>query len=223
MFPEKVTGRLCRLKRKNCLSRSLFILLISFSANGAVIGQQSDLNTFFFQAGMSASTIQNSSGSGFEKLNIKAGLGYSIPLENSWGISTELSVVQKGVRDLPDGASAVVAQYRADLWYLQMAGLCTYRIGEDFSVLLGPAVGYLMASNEEDYNGKIPDDRATDYTSFELSVIASFKYHITEKMAFSIWIDQSILPVINTGLEDNSLQGVRQYNTVAGGSVIVGF
>ncbi len=185
--------------------------------------QFADNPVVYAKGGLAASTIQNSQGSGFNKINIMAGLGYFKPLEEEWGMMLELNLAQKGTRKVADGPSAMVNQYRADLWYVQIAGLCNYQINQDISVFLGPALGYLVASSEEDFNGAVSESQSTNYKDFELTVLLGFKYHITKYLASGLYLDQSILPIIKTGFDNNSISGIRQFNTVAGVAVYVAF
>jgi hypothetical protein len=205
------------------MSRHYFLLVFFFLFLINVNAQFADNPVFYAKGGLAASTIQNSQGSGFNKINIMAGLGYFKPLEEEWGMMIELNIAQKGTRKVADGPSAMVNQYRADLWYLQLAGLCNYQISEDVSVFLGPTLGYLVASSEEDFNGAVPENQATNYKDFELSVLLGFKYHITKYLATGLYLDQSILPIVDTGLENNSISGIRQFSTVTGLAVYVAF
>lgn len=137
-----------------------------------------------------------------------------IPKGDEWRIGLEANVTQKGTRKVADGPSAMIEQYRANLIYGQVTGYAELAIGGDFSVYLGPAIGYLLASSETDFNGEVTGPSKTNFTDFELSVLGGVKYTPINHLSTYFRFDQSILPVVNTGLNNNSITGIRQFHTV---------
>lgn len=188
---------------------------IALMGSFAACAQAPYYNGIFLHGGVGASTIQNAGVSGFNKLNLFAGIGYHTHLDGHWSMGIEANFSQKGARQLPDGPAIQPNQYTADLLYAQAAAPVNYRIADDFSVFLGPAMGVLISSREENFFGEITGPSKTNYRTIDLSAVAGVRYHIGDHLALAVRLDQSVLPIVNTGLPNNNLRGVRQFNTLA--------
>lgn len=198
------------------LKKFLSIIACAFVALSAHAQKnQTDQDAHFFaHAGISTSAIQGGAVGGFNKINFLAGVGVLIPKGDEWRIGIEGNITQKGTRKVADGPSAMIEQYRANLIYGQVAGYAELAIGGDFSVYLGPGIGYLLSSSETDFNGPVTGPSKTNFTDFELSVLGGVKYTPINHLSTYFRFDQSILPIVDTGLSNNNITGIRQFHTV---------
>jgi hypothetical protein len=169
---------------------------------------------FSAHAGLNASQVQGDGLAGFNKLNLALGIGVQRNFSDKFGGVLEINLLQKGSRKNADPENNDLEEYKMALLYAQVPLLFNYTHNEKFSFLGGPAMGFLLNAQEEDFFGEIANTPA--FNSIELSAILGVRYHLSERFQAELRFDQSILPIRSRESEDfNRLVG-RQFNTVLG-------
>lgn len=202
-------------KSKNCtwLLRSLVVVLV-FASLGA--DAQSGPRRFSAKAhlGGFGSQVGGDGLSGFDKLNVGAGIGVSTPVGESLNLEMELNLAQKGSKKRTDPDNYGEDQYKMDLWYVQVPVVLEYRLNERFGGNAGLAAGALIASKESDFFGEI--ENHPEFNALDLSLVLGARYHFNDNWMAELRFDQSLVPIRSRG--DHlplRIQG-HQFNTVLG-------
>ncbi len=179
-------------------------------------------NQPYIHAGIVATTINGSgAGANFNKFGILAGVGLEMELSNEFYFALEANFAQKGDRTSLQQSGPNIDQGIIDLYYLQVPGMLGYKLDDHFSFFLGPAIGVLISEQGGNLFG--PTQAEWDVRTFELSAAGGVRYSFSDHFGSMLRFEHSILSILNTGLPNNSIQGARRYNAIAGLSLYYSF
>ncbi len=190
---------------------SIAIFLIGSLAYG-----QSNSETFSLLAhgGLAGSQVQGDGLAGFDKLNIMFGIGVETSFKTEHAFAFEINYVQKGSKKNANPEKNDLQMYRMSLGYIQVPVYFNYRFTPKISALAGPAIGFLISSNEENLDGDIPVD--PEFEPIDLSVIVGVQYWVSERFRAELRYDQSILPIRSKQSGDSPYLIGKQYNLSIG-------
>jgi hypothetical protein len=145
------------------------------------------------QGGIVGSQVSGDQLGGFNKAGLLIGLGVKTNLNKQTEIGFKMLYLQKGSRkrlksDEPDSSF-----YLLRLNYVEVPLTVRYRVNKTFYLELGPSVGYLMNSSEEDENGVLNFRRP--FSKYDLSVTGCLGYTQSKKLDFNLGYFQSIVPI----------------------------
>ena len=170
--------------------------------------------SFFMQAGFNASQVGGDGLQGFDKLNLAAGIGVKRLIKDKFDWQLGINLLQKGSRKVADPDNGDLTEYKMSLLYAQVPILFEYKYNEKISAIGGTGFGFLLSTEETDFNGVI--DNTPDFKPLDFSLILAVKYNITDKFGAELRFDQSILPIRTRGDIDIPLVLGSQFNTVLG-------
>lgn len=145
------------------------------------------------QLGIAGTQMSGDQLSGFNKAGLIAGGGVRLEFSEKNSIGFRMLYFQKGSQKRLKNDGTDTAYYLLRLQYLEMPINIRHSFNERFFAELGPTVGYLIKSTEEDINGELPYTRA--FSRFDISLYGSAGYHINPRIDFIFGYWQSILPV----------------------------
>ncbi len=204
---------LFKLKKHIYWSSTLLLLMTISSIRSAAQVQNDGTFSFFGHVGLSGTQVQGDGLGGFDKLGLMAGIGVEM---DAWKhrLGFEMNLVQKGSKRDPNPEAGDREKYKMSLTYIQVPLYFNYRISEKFSALVGPAIGVLVGSKEEDLYGEYDSDPPFD--PIEFSGILGAQYHLSKSFSAEVRLDQSLLPIRKKGESDVNWLIGRQYNTSLG-------
>ncbi len=109
--------------------------------------------SFFLQAGMNASQVGGDGLQGFDKLNLAAGIGVQRLINEKFDWQLGINLLQKGSRKVADPDNGDLTEYKMSLLYAQVPILFEYKYNEKVSAIGGTGFGFLLSSEETDFNG----------------------------------------------------------------------
>ncbi len=197
----------------------LFLSVIFFIALNAANGQK----PVYIQGGLSLSTIRAAfTEVNLNKVNVLAGVGVIFPTENEhFYFALEGNFAQKGNRTANPTPGITAEQTRASLLYFQVPGYAAYRFDEHWSAFIGPALGVLLFTSEE--NRFSINGTPTDFTNFELSALIGVKYNLGDHWGAALRFEHSVLSVVSVPPELRQLRGARRYHAAAGFTIFYTF
>lgn len=197
----------------------LLLSAIFFMAMGPILAQKA----IYVQGGMSLSTIRAAfTEVNLNKVNLLAGVGVIFPTENEhFYFALEGNIAQKGNRTANPTPGITAEQTRANLFYFQIPGYTAYRFDEHWSAFMGPALGVLLFTSEE--NRFSINGTPTDFTNFELSALAGVKYNLGNHWGAALRFEHSIISVVSVPAELRQLRGARRFHAAAGFTVFYTF
>ena len=145
------------------------------------------------KAGISSTQIDGDGYSGFNESGAILGASVKTQLNESWDAILEMQWIQKGSRDPADPANGKIQSYRIELDYIEVPVLLSYNTNK-FSIQSGLSFGYLFSSKESDHNGTI-NDPFFAFKSSETSYNIGLQYSFTERFAFNMRYQRSLLPI----------------------------
>ncbi len=208
---------LFKLKKHTYWSSILLLLLTMSSIRSVAQAQDDGTFSFFGHLGLSGTQVQGDGLGGFDKLGLMAGIGVEMDA-GKHRLGFEMNFVQKGSKRNPNPEAGDREKYKMSLNYIQIPLYFNYRISDKFSALVGPAIGVLVSSQEEDLYGKYDSDPA--FNSLEFSGILGAKYHLSKSFSAEVRLDQSLLPIRTKGDSDVNWLIGKQYNTSLGAYLI---
>jgi len=170
------------------MKRSLFYLLL-------LLGQNSFSQVFRAEitAGVAGSQISGDQLSGFNKAGIYAGIGVRTNINDEFEIGFRTLYFQKGSRQRLKTDEVDSSFYLLRLNYVEVPLTLRYHLNKKFYMEMGPSLGYLVKSSEEDENGILNFRRP--FYEFDLSLCGTFGYVLSKNLDFNLGYCQSILPV----------------------------
>lgn len=182
-----------------------------------LLGQtENDEKTFSFlvQAGMTASQVGGDGLQGFDKLNLAAGIGVERFISEKFDWRLAINLLQKGSRKVADPDNGDLTEYKMALLYAQVPILIEYKYNKKLSLLGGPGFGFLLSSEETNFDGVIQN--TPEFNTVDFSVIIAAKYSISDRLGAELRLDQSILPIRSRGDLDIPIILGSQFNTGLG-------
>lgn len=179
-------------------------------------------NRPYIHAGAVATTINGSgAGANFNKFGILAGVGLEMELSDEFYFALEANLAQKGDRTTFQQSGPNIDQGIIDLHYIQIPGMLGYKLDEHFSFFLGPALGFLISEQSGNLFG--PAQSEWDVRTLEISAAGGVRYAVSDHFGAMLRLEHSLISILNTGLPNNSIQGARRYNAIAGVSLYYSF
>ena len=113
-------------------------------------------------------------------------------IDNRFAIRTELLYSKKGCRSVnPTGKANV------NLHYLNLPVLAEYRIQEQFSVLLGPELGYLLSAKSRFDNQRVNIGWLWD-RKIDLGMATGFRYQVNKDVDLGLRYTHGLLNVMSS-------------------------
>ena len=170
--------------------------------------------SFFAQAGINASQVGGDGLQGFDKLNLAAGIGVERFISEKFDWQLEINLLQKGSRKVADPDNGDFTEYKMALLYAQVPILAEYKYNEKLSLRGGPGFGFLLSSEETNFDGVI--DNTPEFNTLDVSFVLAAKYLISDRLGAELRLDQSLLPIRSRGDLDVPLVLGSQFNTGLG-------
>ena len=170
--------------------------------------------SFFAQAGINASQVGGDGLQGFDKLNLAAGIGVERFISEKFDWQLEINLLQKGSRKVADPDNGDFTEYKMALLYAQVPILAEYKYNEKLSLKGGPGFGFLLSSEETNFDGVI--DNTPEFNTLDVSFVLAAKYLISDRLGAELRLDQSLLPIRSRGDLDVPLVLGSQFNTGLG-------
>lgn len=154
--------------------------------------------------GVVTSQVDGDTYAGYNKLGLQAG-GFvmkKFSATSKWSASFEITYIQKGSRKAPRPDKGDYTLYKLNLNYAEVPVLLKYSftapdsLGGNkvrFQLEGGVAVGALVQSKEEDAFGPVAGGVPFEKSGY--SYILGLNYFVSEKSAFNIRYEYSIIPV----------------------------
>lgn len=194
---------------------AIIFLFLGSTVYGQKENSQDDQSfSFFAHAGVNASQVGGDGLQGFDKLNLAAGIGVERLISEKFDWRLEINLLQKGSRKAADPNNGDRTQYKMALLYAQVPILFEYKYNEQLSLLGGPGLGFLLSSEETDFDGVIQNTPA--FKTLDFSLIIAAKYNISDRFGAELRYDQSLLPIRTRGDIDIPLVLGSQFNTGLG-------
>lgn len=185
----------------------LFFLTIGLSSflnaqqfNGTLIG------------GISTTQISGDQLAGFNKAGIVMGAGVSTSIGKDWEIEMQISYMQKGSRKNAQPDKNDFVYYLLRLNYIEVPLLFNYTQADKMRFEMGPALGVLLSSFEENQDGEYIG--RTPFEDYDVSFNIGMMYSFVENLYINTRYSTSVLKVRehSSGSTDRLNKG--QYNSV---------
>ena len=163
-------------------------------------------------AGVATSQVSGDQLAGFDKAGVIAGAGVKTRLSKKVDLGFEMYYIQKGSSKQSDVAKNDLTYYKLRLNYIEIPILLEYHLSEKFGIELGPSVGSLIASSEEDENGELIGQ--PPFIKYEVNGLGGFVYHIASNWGLHLRGEQSLLPVREHSSKVVYRLNRGQYNSV---------
>lgn len=194
---------------------AIIFLFYSSIVSGQKENNEKDKSfSFFIHAGANASQVGGDGLQGFDKLNVAVGIGVERYFNEKFDWHLAINLLQKGSRKVADPDNGDLTEYKMALLYAQVPILVEYKYNEKISVLGGPGFGFLLSSEETDFNGVIQN--TPEFNTLDFSLIVALKYNISDRLGVELRLDQSLLPIRTRGDLNVPLVLGSQFNTGLG-------
>jgi hypothetical protein len=165
----------------------------------------------FISAGITTSQVSGDALSGFDKAGFNVGAGVALSTSRKIQISFEPSYLQKGSRKPSKLDKGDPSFYLLRLNYIELPVLISYRLTQSFKLQLGPSIGWLEKSTEEDENGVLEGE---PFNAIDLSISGGIAYQLSNNWQLVLRNIQSVSPVREFGGRALPFFKGGQYNTV---------
>jgi hypothetical protein len=146
-------------------------------------------------AGINASQVDGDNYAGYNKFGFAVGVFISTELSDRISGEIQLRYMQKGAnKKITDLDPSL---YISKLHYIELPLLLRFKLNNKISYHVGPGIGYLFKSTQENEYGFLNPPDGVKFKSFELCGIAGFNYKIYKNLAISVSFSYSILPIAN--------------------------
>ena len=191
---------------------SLTILLTSGMIQ-KVFAQNDSKFRVHLQGGIAGSQVAGDGLSGFNKLNLFGGLGVSTSFSDQWSLGFEINYAQKGSKRIIDPErNNGQDEYKMSLSYIQIPILFSYDHNDKLGFKVGPCIGLLIDSKEEDFLGEVTTN--PEFETLEFSGIISVNYKLSDNLGTELRFDQSLLPIRQRDSGATIQLDGRQFNSV---------
>ncbi len=164
---------------------SLLILFVNFGAiaqpfTGGIIG------------GLSASQVDGDKQKGYNKLGVYAGVYVAFDFNDKFGFKIETFYMGKGAKKVVNK----IEELKSQLNYIEMPFMLSFKANDKIRLNAGLSGSYLINSKLFEQGYEISTD-SYDIHSFDWGSIASCEYYFTEKLAFNLRFEYSLVPFRN--------------------------
>jgi len=174
---------------------SFFLLLTTLLLSSQEVPASSSFKAGII-AGISTSQMDGDGYAGFNKINPQAGFFLQKKIKNDAQIQLEIIYIQKGSRFPGDPDNGIFTTYRIQMDYMEVPILYQHE-WRKFLFEIGPGIGVLFNSKEEDSFGVVPAS-GFNWRPWELDAMLGINYYITEKAFVNIRIHRSLISTVST-------------------------
>lgn len=184
-----------------------FLLFISFASCTSA-------QTFsaHILAGVATSQVSGDQLAGFNKAGLMAGAGINAAISKKLDFGFEIYYIQKGSLKQSNIDKGDLEYYRLRLNYMEIPLLLEYHLSDRLGIELGPSVGVLIGSREEDQNGELPGQ--PPFIKYDIGVGGGLAYHFTGNWGLHLRGEQSVAPVREHSSKTVYRLNRGQYNSV---------
>ena len=168
--------------------------------------------------GFNASQIDGDGYTGFDKAGALIGGYVYSDIAEKFRVQFELNYTQKGSRDPVGSDSINLNFYRIALDYMEIPLLFQYR-NKKFLYEVGPSLGVLVRSVEEDANGILEGQQENfDFHATEIAYHLGVSYQLMDQLSAGARYSRSLLPV------SDKTEFLTRFATFGGGSynIVIG-
>lgn len=203
--------KLFRLKKRRLFHNGTFFLTLSFLF---IIFHSSLAQQFKagLKAGVAASQISGDRLSGFNKAGLSCGAFVHRNIQPKYSMGLELLYTQKGSRKNANPSDGDFESYLLRLNYLELPLTIKYIQSHTFTFELGPGIGYLLYSYEQDQNGTLPNRES--FKTMEWFAHVGMHYFIHPNISLHTRGSYSFIPVRPHKGGSTLYLNKGQYNTV---------
>ena len=144
------------------------------------------------KAGVSTTQVDGDTYGGFDKAGFVGGVTLNGKINEKWKAQFEILFVQKGSKHVGNAEKGDYSFYLMQLNYLEVPILLQYQ-QKKFTFEIGPGIGYLISSKEEDAAGKL-NHQPPFYTT-EVSGSLGINYQIYKNLGINWRFTNSLLPI----------------------------
>lgn len=168
-------------------------LLISFLVLPAFLSVNAQ-NRFKagIKAGLATTQVHGDTFTGFDKIGVDGGAYVQAKINEKWSAAFEILYIQKGSKHMGNPAEGDFTFYKMQLDYIEVPILFQYQL-KKFTFELGPGIGFLIYSQEHDFNG--PYASFDPFQKYEASANIGMTYTFYKRMGINVRYTNSILPI----------------------------
>lgn len=191
------------------MKKSIFIALVSTFV--ALTTQAQGRFKAGLKAGISTSQVHGDTYEGFHKFGFDGGATLNAKLSEKWKAQFEILFIQKGSKFIGDANKGDMRFYYLQLNYIEVPVLLQYE-HKKFVLEIGPGVGYLINSYEEDEIGVVVN--ANPFYTMEVSGSIGINYQIYKNLGINWRFTNSITPIRNFASGASTVGNPGQRNNV---------
>lgn len=191
------------------MKKSIFIALI-FILTAFTIQAQGRFKAGL-KAGISTSQVHGDTYEGFHKFGFDGGATLNAKINEKWKAQFEILFIQKGSKFIGDANKGDARFYLMHLNYIEVPILLQYE-HKKFVLEIGPGIGYLINSIEQDQYGDIIN--AIPFYSTEVSGSIGINYQIYKNLGINWRFTNSITPIRNFASGASTVGNPGQRNNV---------
>ncbi len=139
--------------------------------------------------GLSAGQVDGDTQKGYKKLGFYSGVYVTYNFSELFGIKIETFYIGKGAKKIINK----VEDFKSHFNYIEMPFMLSIKPVNKFRFNIGLAGSYLINSKLYKKSYEIPEDRY-DINSFDWGGIITGEYYLSEKLAFNVRFEYSIVP-----------------------------
>src|SRR5690349_12369117 len=162
--------------RKNVVFLIISILVMPF------ISRAQSFHAGAF-GGISTSQVSGDNLGGFDKAGLYAGGFVNLSMSEKWLFQMEITYIGKGSRPSKSDEEAGFPGVFPTLNYAEVPVVFIYKARPKINIEVGPAVGILIYSREEDIFAE--RDIVRPYNDFDFSFVVGFDYFLSEKFSIN--------------------------------------
>ncbi len=172
------------------MRKSFLIVLLCICINGFLKAQTF---TAHILAGAATSQVSGDQLSGFNKAGVIAGAGVNAMLSKKIDLGFEIYYIQKGSLKQSNIDKGDFEYYRLRLNYLEIPLLLQYHMSDKLGLELGPSIGTLISSSEENQDGELIGQ--PPFIKYEISFGGGLAYRFGGNWGLHFRGGQSVAPV----------------------------
>ncbi|MEP7171839.1 MAG: porin family protein [Bacteroidota bacterium] len=163
--------------------------------------------------GFTTSQVSGDQLAGFNKSGFEFGGLVATPISQKFDLSFQIVFIQKGSKKPVSLDPNDIKYYRLNLNYFEVPLLFHYNFSKKIQFEMGPALGKLVSSKEEDEYGDVPAPKP--FKPFDLSLMLGISYQLLPSFYLNLEGSNSILEIRTPPSEGYySYLNRLQYNSV---------
>jgi hypothetical protein len=162
--------------------------------------------------GAAGSQVSGDELSGFNKGTALLGLGVTYPIKATSALSLQLYYLQKGSRKPSKLDQGDPSTYLMRLNYIESTVTYDFSLSRKLYLRVGPSIGYLISSKEEDQDGLLGN--RSKFSPADFSLAGALGFPFSNSWNFEFGYLQSLLPIREHGSGESYYLNKGQYNSV---------